>query len=116
MISAIDPLTHAIVKKALDGLMMRQTYIAQNIANASTDGYRPVTVSFEDALSAAADRGIHAVDALQPRGVEAPEGTPVRLDLELAEASQTALRYSGLIEIMGRQFALQRLIASSTGR
>lgn len=113
---AIDPLTHAIAVRSLDFLELRQAFIAQNIANASTPGYRPVRLEFEAELRQAAGDGPGAVRALSARVVEAEEGLTVRVDLELAEATQTALRFSGLIEMLGRQFALQRLIVSNTGR
>jgi flagellar basal-body rod protein FlgB len=114
MIEAINPLTRALVTKSLDMLIMRQSYIAQNIANASSVGYRPVRFEFEQELRVAADQGISAVETLTGFVLEASEPSAVRLDLELAESTQTALRFSGLVEVLGRQFALQRLIANNS--
>lgn len=117
MTEALNPLTLAVTTRALDLLQMRQSYIAQNIANASTPGYRPVAFEFEDALRSAAATGrIDAVETVSGNLIEHAEGGTVRLDLELAEATQTALRFSALIEMLGRQFALQRQISSNTGR
>jgi flagellar basal-body rod protein FlgB len=114
----LDPMTTLLLTKAIDGLHLRQTFIAQNIANASTVGYIPIRVSFEEALRAAANDGPGVVERLEPRVFEDIEGglDGVRLDMELASASETALRFSGLIEVLGRHFALQRLVVSANGR
>ena len=115
---SLDPVTHLLLVKAIDGLQLRQEYIAQNIANASTLNYTPVRVSFEQVLKAAKDDGIGVISQLQPRVYEDPDarGEGVRLDMELVSASEAALRFSGLIEVLGRHFALQRLLVSANGR
>lgn len=104
--------TTAIALKALDALSLRSVAIAQNIANASTPGYRPLRVSFEDALRTAAGRGQEAVDAWQPTVEVAPRGAgaeQVRIDLELAAASSTAGRYAALIDVLSRQMHMASL-------
>ena len=53
----MTPIISAIITKALDGLQLRSTATAQNIANANSPGYRPLSVSFEEELAAAAARG-----------------------------------------------------------
>ena len=76
-----------------------------------------MTVSFEGALKAASSQGVEAIDAVKPRvqqmasenGVDAG----MRLDMQLAESSKTALRYSALVEVMARQMGLTR--AAITG-
>lgn len=113
---AINPLTAAVVEKSLDLLHMRQAYIAQNIANASSPDYRPVTLEFESVLRRAAALGPEAVARVNGQLVEAETAEPVRLDMELANATQSALRFSGLVEMLGRLYALQRLLASNPGR
>lgn len=105
----MDEISALLVRKALDGLSIRQTYIAQNIANASTEGYLPVSVDFEGDLRAAAASGASAIDAVEPQMSIAPSGaesSEMRLDLELAKASQTAMRYGALINLLGRQMSL----------
>jgi len=107
----MDPLTPIIIAKALDGLTLRAEATAQNIANANSPGYRPVRVAFEDALQAAARRGAGAVRDVRPAIEPMPFGnvaSELRLDLELAGAAQTAMRYAALIDIMGRQMELSR--------
>ncbi|MFM1976575.1 MAG: hypothetical protein RL145_1421 [Pseudomonadota bacterium] len=114
---AMNPLTLAVTKQTLDLLALRQAYIAQNIANASSVDYRPVRIEFESELRRLAALGQpEAISDVAVELIEEQNGEGVRVDMELAEATQTALRFSGLIEMLGRLFALQRLIVSNTGR
>lgn len=110
----MDEVSAALITKALEGLHQRYMFTAQNIANANSPEYRPMRVSFEESLRAAADRGPDAIRAVQPRviGDDSAEDGAMRLDLELAAASQTAMRYRALIDILGRQMALSRAVAT----
>jgi len=102
----VPSLSTTIILKALDCLSVRAAVSAENIANAGTPGYRPLRVSFEEALVGAASRGKAAVQALQPEIVREDDPDAVggmRLDLEVATASATAMRYAALIEILGRR-------------
>jgi flagellar basal-body rod protein FlgB len=92
--------------KALDGLSARSIATAENIANAATPGYRPLRVSFEDALKDTASRGDDAVKALTFRAQPEASGE-VRVNLELATAATTAARYGALIDIFDRQMQLE---------
>ena len=102
-------ITSALIVKALDGLSARQVATAENIANAGSPGFRPLRVSFEQALAAAAGRGEGAVRAVQPRTEGSPLAEPVRVDLELATATATAGRYSALTELLNRQLQIEAL-------
>ena len=107
----MDALTPLLIAKALDGLSARAEATAANIANANSKGYRPVRVDFEDRLRAAAGRGTAAVSSVPPATVIAATpayGTEMRMDLELATASQTAMRYAALIDVLGREMGLMR--------
>lgn len=110
----IDPVTSELLSKALDGLSLRQLYTAQNIANANTPNYQPISVNFETALKTAFDEGLSAISASEPhiRQTSADGAGALRLDLQLAEASQTALRYSALSDMLSRQMAISRTIAT----
>jgi flagellar basal-body rod protein FlgB len=116
----LDKIAETLIVKALDGLVVRQQYTAQNIANANTPDYRSIGVNFEDALRTAALSGKAAnIEAVKPNVFFKNAGQSdqgVRLDLELATASQTAMRYSALIEILGRQMALNRAVLAANGR
>lgn len=96
--------------KALDALSLRAEVAAQNIANANTPGYRPLAVSFEQALASAASKGSDAVRAYMPMvgSAEALFGsTSLRLDLELQTASATAQRYAAVLNILDRELQLR---------
>lgn len=100
----MDQISTVLLLKAMDGLSLRAEATAANIANANTPGYRPVRVSFEEALAQAAGRGEGAVRAVTPQLVKpTAEAGLVRLDLEMAQASSTAARYAALAELLGRQ-------------
>lgn len=107
----MDAITPLILAKALDGLSARYTATAENIANANTPNYRPVQVRFEEALRAAAEQGAAAVTGVEARTEAAPMpkiASEMRLDLEIATASQTAGRYMALTELLARSMQIQR--------
>jgi flagellar basal-body rod protein FlgB len=105
----VSAVTSILIVKALDGLSARASATAENIANANSPGFRPLRVSFEQALAAAAPGGEGAIRAVAPHIAGAPPGEHVRLDLELATASSTALRYSALTELLGRELQIEAL-------
>ena len=104
-----------LIIKALDGLAARSVATAQNVANASTRGYRPVRVSFEQALAAAAPDGAEAIRGVSPKFEATGAADSLRLDLELATATTTAERYSALVEILNRQLQLESIVAKGGG-
>ena len=107
-----------LLLKVMDCLALRMKAQAENIANAGTPRYRPVRVSFEDAVKAAAQFGDAAVTVVEPKLVlEAPRDGrgELRLDLELAAAARTAGRYGTMAEMLNRELQLEEL-AISGGR
>lgn len=109
----MDPMVTSIISKALDGLSMRYQAIAQNIANATSPNYRPVRVDFENDLRRAAEAGPDAVRHLaltMRQDTGHVLGSEIRLDLEIAEAAQTSMRYAALIDMLGRRMAINRAI------
>ena len=107
----MSEISQALAMKAMDALAMRQTAIAQNIANAGSETLQRKSVSFEDALREAAEEGPEAVRALVFNiENEGPEiaGGEIRLDLEMQSSSSTAGRYAALADLMGRQMQIAR--------
>jgi flagellar basal-body rod protein FlgB len=106
-----------LILKALDCLATRSEVTAQNIANAGTPNYRPLHVSFESALRAAAAEGRDAVAAVKP-DIEADDAAAstggLRVDLELTTAAATALRYSALVEMLSRKAQSNALAVSGS--
>lgn len=105
----VDPISSATILKALDGLSARAAATASNIANSNSPGYRALSVSFEDALVAAARQGPGAVATVRPAVTEDASAAGIRLDLELATAASTASRYGALLDLLGRQMKLHSL-------
>ena len=107
----MSEISQALAMKAMDALAMRQTAIAQNIANAGSETIQRHSVSFEDALKEAAEDGPEAVRSLvfniQTEGPEIAGGE-VRLDLEMQSSSSTAGRYAALADLLGRQMQIAR--------
>jgi flagellar basal-body rod protein FlgB len=101
--------------KALDGLALRGSAIAENIANAGAPAYRPVRVSFERALRSAASGGLVAIDAVRPKLETLGAADTLRLDLQVADAAQTAQRYGAVAEILNRQLQLDGLAITGNG-
>lgn len=101
-------ITSTLIVKALDGLVARQVATAENIANASSPGFRPLRVTFEQALADAHGRP-GAIAAVRPHIEIAPAGEAVRVDLELATAQATAGRYAALAELLSRQMQIHAI-------
>ncbi|MBI2308412.1 MAG: flagellar biosynthesis protein FlgB [Rhodocyclales bacterium] len=98
----LSGVTGAMVEYALDGLSLRHAAIASNIANATTPGYRPQKVSFEDELAAAAGGSAATIAQLPAATVvsEAPRpGLDARavLDNEVVQLNRNVLQYQALI-------------------
>lgn len=110
----------AIASKALDGLYARQAATAQNVANAGAENYVPVRVTFENELREAwmASRGgdqqqaMARIDSLQPGLVQGfnPGDESVRIDQEVATASETTARYAMLTSMLDRTIQLKQLV------
>ncbi len=104
-----------LILKALDSLAVRSVVTSQNIANANSPGYRPLRVTFEEALKAAAPDGVHAIRAVSPQivpSMDSQGNSELRLDLELATANATAGRYGALVEILNRQLQIDAIALS----
>ncbi len=109
----MSSLTSVLALKALDALTVRAEVTSQNIANVNSPGYRPMKVTFEDALAQAALSGREAVETLEPRierDLSPAESSGVRLDLQMATASMTTTRYAALVEILSRQAQQMRVV------
>lgn len=108
--------TSDLILRALDAASLRHAALSANVANATTEGYRPLRVSFEDQLASARSALLsrdetvsrRALDSLQPR-IEA--GDPLRriqLDQEMSALMQNALRYQALLTAMSKNGAFLR--------
>lgn len=107
----MSEISQALAIKAMDGLMLRQSAIAENIANSGSETFAPRSVNFEAALREAAAKGPEAVRSLVMQIDEAGgarSGDSVRIDLEMQSSAATAMRYSALADLLGRQMQISR--------
>lgn len=114
-----SPVLEAIVSKALDGLHLREIATAHNVANASSPGFAPVRVSFEGQLQQlfqateglAPQQRAGELAALRPLAAASsdPAERSVKIDQEIAIASETSARYAMLIGMLNRSLQIQQL-------
>lgn len=129
-----DP-TSLALQNALTGLSLRQQVISNNLANLNTPGFKAARVSFEaelrNALEEVADplplQTTHAdhfgaaptaLDAVQPsvqtlndRSLRL-DGNNVDLERELAELTETVIRFQASTQLMARKIMLLRSVIS----
>jgi flagellar basal-body rod protein FlgB len=117
MIFSLEAMTTATLSKALEAASLRQQAIAANVANANTEGYSPLRLSFEMQLQEASaslrQRGSVAPEDLGALRLELepdlqPDGTPraIELDAEVAAMARNAVQYQALAQGLSRHFAL----------
>ena len=97
----------AELSRALDLVELRHSVYASNIANASTEGYQRMEVVANDAALAADPEG----DGFTlPVGQVVPSANAtVRLDQEMAQMAQNAVRFQQLIGAFERTTGLLRM-------
>jgi flagellar basal-body rod protein FlgB len=123
----LEAVTTAALSAALDGASRRHAVAAANIANANTEGYVPLRLSFEEQLAEArailSDRGVldgTALDHLRSAPVMAA-GTeeaarPVQLDMEMAEIARNAVQFQSLVQGLARHLSILALAAADGRR
>jgi flagellar basal-body rod protein FlgB len=110
----VDPVL-ALLSRALDAAALRQSVHATNIANVDTEGYRRLEVVFSAELQRLNSPALDTEQALQwsqvePEVVESAE-TRVRLDTEMAQMAENAVRYQALIGAIDRTLGTLRYAA-----
>jgi flagellar basal-body rod protein FlgB len=92
------------LQAAIRGADMRQTTLAQNLANANTPGYERKDVDFQSTLAAAMQGGV-SPDQVQfdvTTDGSAPmqaDGNSVDADTESAKMAENGLQYQSLVAI-----------------
>lgn len=113
MAHSTEAVTTALLKLALDGAALRHQAIAANIANATTPGYQPVRVSFEEQLEQLRRR-LDGGEPLQRASAElAPQveadgsaGDRVAVDLQAAELAQNVVHYQALVRGLNKRMSI----------
>jgi flagellar basal-body rod protein FlgB len=122
VIPSVENSTTTLLSLALDAAVMRQQAIAHNIANAGTQGYQRLGVSFEAQFAALAGTSL-ADDAAQLRAHLRPAvvavgrpGDTVEIDLEVSALSETVVHHHALVKALGKHLALVALAVNEGKR
>jgi len=123
MPEAIESVTTAALSAALDAASRRQAVVAANVANAQTEGYMPLRLSFdaqlEDARSAVRERGfldaaglesLHGLSQIPAEAVAGEAG--VQLDAEMGELARNAVQFQALVQGVARHLSMLALAAA----
>ena len=111
-----DPVL-AVLSRALDTAALRQSAHVSNVANAGVEGYKRLEVISPAEISRL-NAEAPALDATEALAWSQPEAevvesadTTVRLDQEMAEMAQNAVRYQALLGAIERTLGLLRYAA-----
>jgi flagellar basal-body rod protein FlgB len=111
-----DPVL-ALLSRALDAAALRQSVHATNVANVDTEGYRRLEVVYSAELQrlGAGGPAVDANEALswaqtEPEVVESADAH-VKLDQEMAQMAENAVRYQALLGAIERTLGLLRTAA-----
>ena len=91
---------------------LRQSLIANNIANIQTPGYRRLDIKFEELLAKALESGssvdMEEIEAQIFRPMNTPvnaSGNDVSLDTEIGEIVKNSLRHETFIRLLRKKYA-----------
>ena len=111
------------IEKAMQGSLLRQQVLANNIANANTPGYQRSDVDFQSALAQAFSSGTPSPSQLdqitfspQPaaNGAMQVDGNTVDINTENADLSENTLDYQALESVMGTRMSILKTAIGST--
>ncbi|WP_132279415.1 flagellar basal body rod protein FlgB [Natranaerovirga hydrolytica] len=105
----------SLLNKSLDAAWMRNTVLADNIANVDTPGYKRKDVVFEDHLKrellSNKSKNINQLSSVNPSIIVdkahleyRKDGNNVDIDTEMVELSKNQLRYNTLIAQVNHDF------------
>ncbi|MEA2459570.1 MAG: flagellar basal-body rod protein FlgB [Thermoleophilaceae bacterium] len=104
LVTLIDN-TQLALERAISGASMRQSVLANNLANAETPGFQRSDLDFHSALTQAMDSGDSAtIEAVQfspqkdPQTLRA-DGNGVDIDTESAAMAKNGLEYEALVSV-----------------
>lgn len=101
--------TIQLISLALDASLMRETAIANNVANANTKEYQTQSVNFEEQLNS----GLMQIQDLADLSAIAPfyqqDDTQTSLDEQIALSVKNATQYRSLIKGLNHKLAIMKL-------
>ena len=111
------------IEKAMQGSLLRQQVLANNIANANTPGYQRSDVDFQSALAQAFSSGTPTTGQLDQisfspqvssTGAMQVDGNTVDINTENADLSENSLDYQALESVMGTRMSILKTAIGST--
>jgi flagellar basal-body rod protein FlgB len=94
--------TQLALERAIQGAALRQTALANNLANANTPGYRRVDVDFHSALGRALSSGTET----DGTGAVRADGGTVDPDAEAAKLAANALEHQAAVQVAATRNAI----------
>lgn len=118
--SVFDP-TQIALMRAVSGATLRNSVLANNIANADTPGFQPSDVDFHSALSEALEGGSGAVESVtfSPEqlsvGALRADGNGVDGEAEAAKLSENGLELNALVQVASTRLQIMRTALGVSG-
>jgi flagellar basal-body rod protein FlgB len=108
--------TQIALESAMQGSMLRQSLLTNNLANAETPGFQPQDVNFQATLANALGSGQPADQvSFQPfteHQVVGPDGNGVNAEQQSANLAENGLLYQTLTQVAG---ARESILLSAIG-
>jgi flagellar basal-body rod protein FlgB len=111
-------LTQIALERAMSGAALRQSVLANNVANANTPGFKRSDVDFESTLAQALDgaQPLEAVAFGPQQDNSAPvraDGNNVDVDTEMANLSENAVDYQALVAVSRTRLGMLQTVIGS---
>lgn len=113
--------TQIALMRAISGATMRNTVLANNIANADTPGFQPSDVNFHAALSNALGAGSEAIEnvSFAPEklntGAVRADGNGVNSESEAAKLAENGLEIEALEQVASSRLQIMRTAMGMNG-
>lgn len=118
--SILDP-TQITLMRAISGATLRNTVLANNIANADTPGFRPSDVDFHASLADALSEGPEAAAAVAfapeelATGAQRADGNGVDSEAEAAKLAENGLELNALTQVANSRMQIMRMAMGLNG-
>ena len=118
--SVLDP-TQTALMRAISGATLRNSVLANNLANADTPGFQPSDVNFHAVLSDALAAGPEAVDNISfapeqlNTGAVRADGNGVDSDTEAAKLAENGLEIEALEQVASSRLQIMRTAMGMNG-
>lgn len=106
--------TQLLLDRAISGATLRNSVLANNVANADTPGFQPSDVDFHAALRGAIGGEGAAIEAVEfepeqrgPMALRA-DGNGVDAEAESAKLAENGLELSALVQVAGARVQIMR--------